>query len=76
MDLSRIEGPLHLADYIGLDTCMYIVEGWMQKYPDEPAFILPDCLVRKVKAGDLGRKSGKGFYHWEGDKRGDPVEGQ
>lgn len=55
---------------------MYIVEGWMQKYPDEPAFILPDCLVRKVKAGDLGRKSGKGFYHWEGDKRGDPVEGQ
>merc|ERR1719506_2201268 len=27
-------GPLHLADYIGLDTCYYIVKGWMEKYPD------------------------------------------
>lgn len=66
-------GPLHLADYIGLDTCYFIVKGWVDKYPNEPAFVLPECLKAKVDAGDLGRKTGKGFYHWEGDKRGDPV---
>lgn len=66
-------GPLHLADYIGLDTCLFIVQGWVEKYPDEPSFALPECLKAKVEAGDLGRKTGKGFYNWEGDKRGDPV---
>jgi len=35
--------------------------------------VLPKCLKAKVDAGDLGRKTGKGFYNWEGDKRGDPV---
>jgi 3-hydroxyacyl-CoA dehydrogenase len=67
-------GPVHLADYVGLDTCIFIVEGWVDKYPNEPAFIVPECLKAKVAAGDLGRKTGKGFYHWDGDKRGDPVE--
>jgi len=66
-------GPIHLADYIGLDTCLFIVQGWIEKYPNEPCFVLPECLVEKVNAGNLGRKTGKGFYHWEGDKRGDPV---
>lgn len=67
-------GPLHLADYIGLDTCYFIVKGWVEKYPDEPSFVLPECLKKKVEAGHLGRKSGKGFYYWEKDTRGDPVE--
>jgi 3-hydroxyacyl-CoA dehydrogenase len=66
-------GPLHLSDYIGLDTCLFIVEGWVEKYPDEPAFVIPDCLREMVKAGHLGRKTGQGFYHWDGDKRGEAV---
>mmetsp|Transcript_27186 Transcript_27186/g.65976 ORF Transcript_27186/g.65976 Transcript_27186/m.65976 type:complete len:314 (+) Transcript_27186:44-985(+) len=66
-------GPIHLADYIGLDTCLFIVQGWVEKYPDEPSFVLPECLVEKVNAGELGRKTGKGFYNWDRDKRGDPV---
>jgi 3-hydroxyacyl-CoA dehydrogenase len=66
-------GPLHLSDYIGLDTCLYIVEGWVEKYPNEPAFMIPSSLKEKVDAGHLGRKTGQGFYHWDGDKRGDPV---
>mmetsp|Transcript_30562 Transcript_30562/g.40609 ORF Transcript_30562/g.40609 Transcript_30562/m.40609 type:complete len:332 (+) Transcript_30562:88-1083(+) len=66
-------GPLHLADYVGLDTCYYILKGWTEKYPDEPSFVVPQCLKEKVDQGDLGRKTGKGFYHWDGDKRGDPV---
>lgn len=66
-------GPLHLADYIGLDTCLYIVQGWVQKYPDEPVFFIPSNLQALVQAGHLGRKTGQGFYYWQGDKRGDPV---
>jgi len=69
-----IVGPLHLADYIGLDTCYFIVKGWMEKYPNESDFFIPACLQVMVEAGNLGRKTGKGFYHWEGEKVGDPVE--
>jgi len=67
-------GPLHLADYIGLDTCYSIVKGWTGKFPDEPAFVIPACLKDKVDAGDFGRKTGKGFYEWDGDKRGNAIE--
>jgi len=66
-------GPLHLADYIGLDTCLFIVQGWVEKYPNEPAFVIPGILKDMVEKGNLGRKTGQGFYHWEGDKRGDPA---
>jgi len=68
-------GPFHLADYIGLDTTKFILDGWIESYPDNPSFTMPACLVKKVKSGHLGRKSGQGFYHWDGDKRGDPVKG-
>ena len=67
-------GPLHLADYIGLDTCYYIVKGWVDKYPHEPAFFIPDILTTMIQNQHYGRKSGRGFYHWQGDVRGDPVE--
>jgi 3-hydroxyacyl-CoA dehydrogenase len=62
-------GPLTLTDYVGLDTTLSILEGWCERYPDEPAFRIPGCLRERVKAGKLGRKSGEGFYRWEGDKR-------
>lgn len=67
-------GPLHLADYIGLDTCYYIIKGWVEKYPHEPAFFIPDVLTTMIQNQHYGRKSGRGFYHWNGDTRGDPVE--
>jgi 3-hydroxyacyl-CoA dehydrogenase len=67
-------GPVTLADYVGLDTCLYIMQGWVEKYPEEPAFVIPKCLEAKVQAGDLGRKTGRGFYNWDGEKRGDPIE--
>eukprot|EP01083_Nonionella_stella_P295376 1003920_1 len=66
--------PLHLADYVGLDTCLFIMEGWVKDFPEERAFVVPDILREKVKNNELGRKTGKGFYHWDGDKRGDPIE--
>jgi len=61
-------GPFTLADYVGLDTCLSILEGWTEKFPDEPAFIIPDVLRQLVKAGHYGRKTGQGFYTWDGDK--------
>jgi 3-hydroxyacyl-CoA dehydrogenase len=53
---------------------LYIVQGWVTKYPNEPAFVIPAILKQMVENGHLGRKTGQGFYHWDGDKRGDPVE--
>lgn len=62
-------GPLTLTDYVGLDTTLAILEGWVKNYPDEPAFIIPEILRKKVSEGKLGRKTGEGFYKWEGDKK-------
>lgn len=62
-------GPLTLTDYVGLDTTLSILQGWVEKYPDEPAFVIPKILEQKVAEGKLGRKSGEGFYKWEGDKK-------
>jgi len=62
-------GPLTLTDYVGLDTTLSILEGWTERYPDEPAFAIPESLRQKVAEGKLGRKTGEGYYAWEGDKK-------
>ncbi len=62
-------GPITLTDYVGLDTTLFILEGWCERYPNEPAFAVPGILRRHVEAGKLGRKSGEGFFKWDGDKR-------
>jgi 3-hydroxyacyl-CoA dehydrogenase len=67
-------GPLHLADYVGLDISYNVLKGWQESYPNDPAFFVPACLEEMVKKGQLGRKSGQGFYHWNGDKVTGPVE--
>lgn len=61
-------GPIKLLDYVGLDTTLSILEGWHKRFPDEPAFKPAELLKKMVKEGKLGRKSGRGFYEWEGDK--------
>jgi 3-hydroxyacyl-CoA dehydrogenase len=61
-------GPLELLDYVGLDTTLFILEGWQKRFPSEPAFKPSELLRKMVKEGKLGRKSGRGFYEWEGDK--------
>jgi 3-hydroxyacyl-CoA dehydrogenase len=62
-------GPFELTDYVGLDTTLSILQGWVKAHPNEPAFQIPKALEAKVKAGKFGRKSGEGFYKWEGDKK-------
>jgi 3-hydroxyacyl-CoA dehydrogenase len=62
-------GPITLTDYVGLDTTLYILEGWTKRFPGESDFRVPAILRRHVDDGKLGRKSGEGFYKWEGDKK-------
>ncbi|WP_306589686.1 3-hydroxyacyl-CoA dehydrogenase family protein [Geothrix sp. 21YS21S-4] len=61
-------GPLHLSDFIGLDTMQSVAEVLFEAF-GEPRFKAPSLLRQLVAAGRLGRKSGAGFYGWEGDKR-------
>ncbi len=62
-------GPITLTDYVGLDTTLSILEGWVARFPKEPAFAIPAILRQKVAEKKLGRKSGEGFYKWQGDKK-------
>ncbi|BDU69075.1 3-hydroxybutyryl-CoA dehydrogenase [Geothrix oryzae] len=61
-------GPLHLSDFIGLDTMQSVAEVLFEAF-GEPRFKAPSVLRQLVAAGRLGRKSGSGFYRWEGEKR-------
>ena len=64
-------GPIQLADYVGLDTCLSIIEGWQRDHPNGDgtgAFFVPESLRAKVAEGKFGRKTGEGFYKWVGDK--------
>ena len=54
-------GPLTLADYIGLDTLLHIMEVLYEGFR-EPKYLAADLLREMVAAGKLGRKSGEGFY--------------
>lgn len=62
-------GPFTLTDYVGLDTTLSILEGWHEKEPGNPLFVPPALLKQKVAEGKLGRKTGEGFFKWDGDKR-------
>ncbi len=57
-------GPLELTDFIGLDTVLYIGEIMFEEFR-EPRYAPPPLLKRMVKAGYLGRKSGRGFYDYK-----------
>lgn len=65
LGMNHPMGPLTLADFIGLDTCLYIMETLHDGFGDDK--YRPCPLLRKyVKAGWLGRKTGRGFYSYEG----------
>ena len=60
-------GPLELADFIGLDTCLSIMQVLYEGLADSKYRPCP-LLVKYVEAGWLGRKAGRGFYDYGGEK--------
>ncbi len=57
------QGPLALADLIGLDTTKAVAESLYEEFK-EPLYAAPPLLARMVDAGLLGRKAGRGFYDY------------
>lgn len=64
LGMSHPMGPLALADLIGLDTCLSIMEVLYNSFKDSKYRPCP-LLIQMVDAGYLGRKSSRGFYHYE-----------
>ena len=64
LGMAHPMGPLSLADLIGLDVCLSIINVLYSDFGDEKYRPCP-LLVKMVQDGELGRKMGKGFYHYK-----------
>ena len=67
LGMNHPMGPLTLADFVGLDTLASIADVMADSY-GEDRFSQPDSLRTLVEAGHYGRKSGRGFYDYSGEK--------
>jgi 3-hydroxybutyryl-CoA dehydrogenase len=70
LGMNHPMGPLELADFIGLDTCLYIMDVLHDGFKDSKYRAAP-LLRKKVLAGHLGKKTGKGFYKY--NEKGEKV---
>ena len=57
-------GPFQLADYVGLDTTKFIMDGWSERFPDESLFRKSELLNSLVAEGKLGMKTKEGFFKY------------
>lgn len=67
LGLNHPMGPLELADFVGLDTCLYILDVMYDSFRD-PKFRPAPLLRQYVQAGRYGRKTGKGVYEYPAKK--------
>ena len=75
LGMAHPMGPLHLADFIGLDVCLSILEVMHQGFGN-PKYAPNPLLVNMVMAGKLGIKSGEGFYDYSEGPRNKKVATQ
>ncbi|MFM7310034.1 MAG: 3-hydroxyacyl-CoA dehydrogenase family protein, partial [Flavobacteriales bacterium] len=67
LGMAHPMGPLRLADFIGLDTCLAILRVLQDGF-GQPKYAPCPLLVNMVTAGKLGDKTGEGFYHYADPK--------
>lgn len=72
LGMAHPMGPLQLADFIGLDVCLSILRV-LHDGLGQPKYAPNPLLVNMVTAGDLGVKSGRGFYEYSGGLKDAPV---
>ena len=75
LGMSHPMGPLHLADFIGLDVCLSILQVMHEGFSDKKYSPCP-LLVNMVNSGKLGVKSGEGFYNYSDGVKNKKVSGQ
>jgi 3-hydroxybutyryl-CoA dehydrogenase len=68
-----VMGPFELMDLIGIDVNFAVSKSVFEAYFGEPRYRPHPIQQRMVEAGTLGRKSGEGFYKYEGKEKGDPA---
>ena len=72
LGMAHPMGPLQLADFIGLDVCLSILEVMYNGFKN-PKYAPCPLLVNMVRAGKLGVKSGEGFYDYSESKKAEKV---
>ena len=75
LGMAHPMGPLQLADFIGLDVCLSILNVMHDGFKN-PKYAPCPLLVNMVRAGKLGIKSGEGFYDYSGSRRAENVSKQ
>lgn len=75
LGMAHPMGPLQLADFIGLDVCLSILNVMHKGYNNSKYAPCP-LLVNMVNAGRLGKKSGEGFYDYSNHRRAEKVASQ
>lgn len=68
LGMAHPMGPLQLADFIGLDVCLFILNVMYDGFKN-PKYAPSPLLVKMVTAGKLGVKSGEGFYDYSASKK-------
>ena len=75
LGMAHPMGPLQLADFIGLDVCLSILEVMYEGFKN-PKYAPCPLLVNMVRAGKLGVKSGEGFYNYSENRKAEVVSKQ
>lgn len=75
LGMAHPMGPLQLADFIGLDVCLSILNVMYDGFKN-PKYAPCPLLVNMVQAGKLGVKSGEGFYDYSKSRKAEKVSGQ